>query len=138
MTRRVCLLCEEGEPAAVVQVHICREHLSLLRGMTPVENHHPEGASNSHDTIPVPTNAHAVITRKMTSWPEALREPSLDPLIQVARRELALQNFLEWYLRASRRDAAWLLALARHEQQHGLEWWKDLDIASLSPEVQHD
>ena len=82
----VCLICETGEPEALVKVSLCRDHLALLRGLSPIEAHHPEGRLNSGETVGLPVNVHAVLSSKQARWPAALRSPSNDPLIQIARR----------------------------------------------------
>ena len=136
--RCVCLLCGENDQDALVQIAVCREDLAILRGSSPIENHHPEGKANGDEVVSLPANVHAAITALQSRWPAALRSPSHDPLVRIARRELAMQNFLGWYLKACRRDPAWLLALALTQQdEQGPEWWLRTDLAALSPGSHH-
>ena len=134
----VCLLCEAPGSGAIVQVGICRDHLALLQRRSLIEAHHPEGRVNSPETVDLPVGIHSVLSAKQTRWPEALRSPSGDPLIQIARRMWALRDFLSWYVSASFRDSGWLLALALEQQEkYGAEWWKNAAVAPLDPgEVQ--
>ena len=137
-SRNTCRFCEVPGSGPIVQVGICRDHLALLKKRSPIEAHHPEGRANSAETVDLPVSVHAVLSSKQARWPAALRSPSNDPLIQIARRKLALRDLLRWYIDASDRDHDWLLALALAQQEkHGPEWWKKGQVAPLDPgEVQ--
>lgn len=132
---RSCLICGIREIKALVRVDLCREHLSIFQGGSPVENHHPEGRAASSDVVPLPINIHAVLTAKQIHWPGVLHYPSKDPLIQIARRIQATQDFIEYLHQAARRDANFLLALSLAQQEiHGLGWWKRGQVAPLNVE----
>jgi hypothetical protein len=75
----------------------------------------------------------------MARWPEALRKPSNDPIIRIARWIQVMRDFAEWFLEATARVVPWLLALALGEQDaHGADWWKKYPIAPLDPEEQDE
>ena len=130
-----CLVCKVQEPDVLVRVDLCREPLNMLRGISPLENHHPEGRANNPETIKIPANIHAVLTAKQTQWPEDLRHPSKDPLIQIDRRLLVMQDFIEYFLRDLQRDINFLLALSLAQQEiHGQGWWTRGQVAPLNIE----
>lgn len=138
-TFRSCLIC--GDADALKRVDICRDHFNMIREVSPVENHHPEGRGNSPETIRTPTSIHFILSRKQDEWPEPLRYPSSDPVIQIARREQLMLDFIEYYGKAARRDPNFLLALALDQQKHnGPGWWRPEGIAPLSPDqaVDHE
>lgn len=133
-SRTACLICEVRGPGLIVQVGLCRDHLALLQGRPPLEAHHPVGRANGSETVDLPVSVHSVLSSKQARWPATLRNPSGDPIIQVARRERALRDFLAWFLSASERDSDWLLALALNRQDAvGLEWWTVNPVAPLYP-----
>lgn len=133
-SRNTCLLCEVPGSGSIVQVGVCRDHLALLNNRSPIEAHHPEGRANSAETVDLPVSVHAVLSSKQARWPAALRSPSNDPLIRIARRVRVLRDFQSWYVSASERDSNWLLALALAQQEkHGPEWWKNGQVALLDP-----
>ena len=127
-----CLLCGEQETLALSKVVLCREHLCMLRGISPVENHHPEGQANSPETITIPANVHAVLTALQNQWSEILRYPSNDPAVQIARRLKVLQDFIRYLSKAIQHDSDFLLALALGQQEiNGPEWWNLGQVAPL-------
>ena len=127
-----CLICEIQTPDVLVQAYLCREHFSMLRGISPVENHHPEGQANSPETVTIPANVHAILTALQNQGPETLLHPSNDPVLQIARRLKVLQDFIRYFAKAIQHDADFLVALALGQQEiNGLEWWKQGQVAPL-------
>ena len=133
-SRRSCLLCGASGSGTVVMVPVCRDDLALLQGLSGLEEHHPEGRANSPETVPLPVSIHAPLTANQAKWVEALRIPSRDPVLGIARRTQAMRAFAEWFLKATRRDVPWLTAFALDQQDaHGPNWWKKYPIAPLDP-----
>ena len=131
---RCCLICGASGPGVLVRVDLCRDHQALLQGRSGLEEHHPEGRRNGLDTVPLPPSVHVFLTAEQARWDEALRYPSDDPVIRIARRIRIMQDYAEWYLRAAARDTGWLVALARSQQEkHGPDWWKRDQLAELDP-----
>jgi hypothetical protein len=137
---RKCEFCGEQNPPALFSVDICRDHLNIIRGISPVENHHPEGRANSSKTIKVPTSIHFILSRKQDEWPDPIRYPSDDQVITIARRNQLMIDFSEYYSKAAKGDANFLLALALTQQKlSGPGWWKCGGVAPiLAPEDTND
>jgi len=131
---RACLICGARGPGVLARADLCRDHLTMLQGRSPLEAHHPEGRANSIETVLLPVSTHASLTAKQARWPDVLKYPSNDPAIRIARRSRVLRDLLTWYLQASERDSDWLVALALAQQeQHGDEWWESSQVAPLNP-----
>lgn len=129
---RSCLICSARGPGALTRVDLCHDHRALLQGFSGTEEHHVEGRRNSDLTVLLPVSVHNALSSKMSRWPEALRYPSSDPVLRIARRLQVLRDFIDWYLTASERDSAWLIGLGLAEQErHGSEWWKREQLAEL-------
>ena len=128
--KRTCLLCDEADQYALVCVTVCKEHFALLRGQSPVEEHHPVGAANGPDAIPLPANIHAALTRKMVAWPLSLKTGGASPLLQIARTLQVIFDFTSW-LRSVRRAPTYLIALDAFLKDRDPEWWAHTDIAPL-------
>jgi hypothetical protein len=131
-----CVICGVQGPGALVPVDLCRDHLSMFQGRLPLENHHPEGRANSPETVRLPVSIHFPLTALQTHWPDALRYPSKDPVIQIARRLQVTQDFIKYLRRASRRDVNFLIAVSLAQQENrGPDWWKLGGVAPLIQEV---
>jgi hypothetical protein len=126
-----CLICgARGD----VKVRLCLDDLAILQGRTPIEQHHPVGRANGSETVGIPVGVHAALSTRQAKWPAAMKSPSPDPIITIARRMRALRDTLDWFLSASARDADWLLAMALTQQEaQGPEWWTANPIAPLYP-----
>jgi hypothetical protein len=137
---RKCEFCEEQNPLALFSVNICRDHLNIIRGISPVENHHPEGRANSPETIKVPTSIHFILSRKQDQWPDPIRYPSDDPVISIARRIQLSIDFSEYYSKAAEGDSNFLLALTLTQQKlSGPGWWNRGGVAPIiTPENTDD
>lgn len=131
---RACQLCGARGRHVLARVDLCRGHLAMLQGRSPLEAHHPEGRENSLEAVLLPVTTHAFLTAKQARWPDVLKCPSIDPVISIARRLQALRDFLAWFARASERDPNWLVAFALAQQElHGDEWWERGKVAPLDP-----
>ena len=129
-TPPVCLVCESRK--ALVQIDLCRDHLALLQGFSGLEDHHPEGRKNSPATVIQPVSIHAEFTSKMNYWSGALRSPSKNPLLKIARRLQVVRDLASWFLDATERDVDWLIALGLvMEKDHGPDWSKRKHLAAL-------
>jgi hypothetical protein len=129
---RECLFCGEQHPLALLSVDICRDHVSMIRGISPVENHHPERRANSPEILKVPASIHFILTRKQDEWPDPIRYPSDDPVIQIARRIQLMLDFSDFYCTAAQGDSNFLLALALAQQKRsGPRWWSRGGVAPI-------
>ncbi len=129
---RKCEFCGEQTPLALFSVDICRDHLNIIRGIPPVENHHLEGRANSPETIKVPTSIHFILSRKQDQWPDSIRYPSDDPVITIARRIQLIADFSEYIVKAIQGDSNFLLALTIAQQKlSGPGWWERGGVAPI-------
>lgn len=133
---RPCMFCREGNYRSLVSVSLCRNHLNMIRGISPFENHHPEGRVNSPETVSIPADVHAVLTAKQLDWADPLKAHNDDPLIQIARRIRVTMDYLEYLLNTCQRDSNFLLGLSLTQQElNGPDWWKRGEMAPLANEV---
>jgi hypothetical protein len=124
----------------------------MIRGISPMESHHPEMRVNSPETVSIPANLHADLTAKQLKWPDSLKAYSDDSLIQIARRYRVMMDYLEclrnvididflldyieYLLNACERDSNFLLGLSLDQQElNGPDWCKQGGVAPLVPSV---
>jgi len=60
---------------------VCIQCVLRRDGSSPIQRHHPAGASNDPATLPTPGNGHAFVTDAQRDWPlDTLRNPRESPL----------------------------------------------------------
>ena len=128
-----CAVCGRSDchPAALAGRHpniICFECSAQRDGRSPVEGHHPAGASNDPAKLPIPANGHAMPTDAQRGWPkETLSNPRQSPLLWSAawfRGTLDLLSML-----AALAGAVPPVLEKLDEQltaKDGEHWWKEL------------
>jgi len=109
---------------------LCYECTQAQDGKRTVEDHHLLGQANDEATIPVPGNAHCVLTDLQRDHPKALRtNPERDPLIWLAQLCHSVKDVFTYCVEWLDRIADWLLALSGGLQaQFGRAWWNALDL----------
>lgn len=129
-TRNPRCTCGETAPAALSPIGgdiVCNECQKAEKGESTVEDHHMAGRNNDPDfTIPLPANAHRVVTDYQNVWPtETLRNPDASPLIKASA---ALRGFLDILLAAIHYVLGWIPPYleeldASLRGRLGSRWW---------------
>jgi hypothetical protein len=139
-----CLECGKVAPGAIPKSGICYECNRQGRGLPTTEDHHIIGRDVDL-TIPIPANLHRAISQRQAARQPILKQPSDDPLIQIARFVTIAAELFEVgadYLKANnlpdwlpslcnvlanlcRRATDQLLTIAHSLiEQNGIDWWK--------------
>jgi hypothetical protein len=132
-----CSHCGCVDPTALVKrtrqgkrVILCYECAQARDGKRTVEDHHLLGKASDEVTIPVPGNAHRVLSDLQLDRSAALRDnPDRDPLIWLAQLCHALKDIFTYCVEWLDRIAEWLLALSQElRAQFGTGWWTALGV----------
>jgi hypothetical protein len=132
--------CEERRPEALIPKSdpiTCHECQRRKKGMSAMDNHHPQGEANDPTTIPVPVNDHrAELNSAQADWPkETLENPAGCPVLASAgctRGYADTDVYLIEKLLLPR--VQMLEALSKFlADRLGPEWWVNTEIEQFAP-----
>ncbi len=110
----------------------CYECAYARRGRPTTEEHHTVGRENDPTTVPVPGNAHRVLSELQREWPAAVRSNAeRDPLLWLAGAALSLRDHLQVWVGWLAAVALWLVAVAdKLRERLGERWWEELGVGT--------
>jgi hypothetical protein len=133
-----CKNCGETNPTVLVfsRPKLCQSCFAKRANRTATEEHHPTGVANSDFTVPLPVNAHRIVSDLQNDWdPDTLQNPDGDPLRYAAASirgfgetcKVMIDYLVIWVAELLEILSMWL------RNERGERWWIGTPAAQFAP-----